>query len=219
MKRSASTAALCAAAFAQAYLLVNVFPYAAYMSVFLLNGRASTTVGRVAVEDAGRYAALLASSFMVGRTVASVPWGVLADARGRRAALIASLACSGCASLWFGTATRYGGWAGAVAARGCMGAANAIVGVTKTVASELAFHDFDEEGDSSGGDGLAVSGEATAERTGLLSTQTRDSSNDEVLMSSDDKNRNFDDHRASCDTSREEMETKTVGLVMSMRAW
>ena len=41
--------------------------------------------------------------------------------------------------------TSYSGITGAVVARGVMGAMNSIVGVSKTLASELAHYDFDDE--------------------------------------------------------------------------
>ena len=92
-------------------------------------------------EQVGPYAALFATSFMIGRTATAHLWGLLADLYGRRFAMMCSLAGSGFASLWFGFAISY---SQAVVARGMMGALNSIVGVSKTVATELAFHDFDE---------------------------------------------------------------------------
>ena len=128
-KRSASIVALCSATFLQAYLLVSVFPYAAFMAIHFL---------QIHEEQAGPYAALFATSFMIGRTVTAHLWGTMADVYGRRVTMISSLVGSGLASLWFGITTSY---SEAIIARGMIGALNSIVGVSKTVATELAFHD------------------------------------------------------------------------------
>ena len=58
--------ALCSVTLVQAYLLVNVFPYSAYLVVHLCSN--------VTVEEAGPYAASLATSFMLGRTIAAQFW-------------------------------------------------------------------------------------------------------------------------------------------------
>lgn len=136
-KQSVSVAILCTVSFIQAYLLVNIFPYQAYMSVFLWNRQHADK--SITVEQVGPYAAFLTTSFMIGRTCTAHHWGKLADLYGRRFVLITSLFGSGCACIWFGVAQTYGG---AVLARGVIGAWNSIVGVTKTMATELAYHDF-----------------------------------------------------------------------------
>ena len=51
---------------------------------------------------------------------------------------------SGCVCIWFGVASTYGGLRGTVIARGVSGGWNSIVGVTKTLAIELAYHDVSE---------------------------------------------------------------------------
>ena len=58
---------------------------------------------------------------------------------------MASLIGSGCASIWFGMTSTYSGLGGAIIARGVIGGWNSIVGVTKTLATELAYHDFGDE--------------------------------------------------------------------------
>ena len=138
MKQSMSVATVMSVSFIQAYLLVNIFPYQAYMSVFLWN-RQHIENNAINVEQAGPYAAFLTTSFMIGRTFTAHYWGKLADIYGRRAALMISLIGSGCACIWFGITSTY---FGAVLARGVIGAWNSIVGVTKTLATELAYHDF-----------------------------------------------------------------------------
>lgn len=172
-KRAASIVALCSVTFLQAYLLVGVFPYAAFMAVNFL---------QIQEEQAGPYAALFATSFMIGRTATAHLWGVLADLHGRRFAMICSLAGSGFASLWFGFATSF---SQAIVARGVIGALNSIVGVSKTVATELAFYDF---------------GECSNQQ------EYRE-------VNTDNDNHEQEQHQ------REQLETRIVGRVMSMRAY
>ena len=126
---TSSVVALCTVTFLQAYLLVSVFPYAAYIPVHFLH---------ISEEDAGPFAALFATSFMIGRTVSAHLWGLLADIYGRRFVIILSLIGSGVASLWFGLTDSYNQ---ALIARFVTGAWSSIVGVSKTVATELALSD------------------------------------------------------------------------------
>eukprot|EP00986_Skeletonema_menzelii_P019171 scaffold27078_cov168-Skeletonema_menzelii.AAC.1 len=142
----------------------------------------------ISEEQAGPYAgrhlsALFATSFMIGRTAAAHFWAVLADVHGRRLAMILSLAGSGFASLWFGMTNSY---TQAIIARGMIGALNSIVGVSKTVASELAFFDFDKCNDQN------ENGEAVKED---------------------------DEHAPQQQQQLEQLETRIVGRVMSMRAY
>ncbi|KAL7435550.1 hypothetical protein ACHAXM_004709 [Skeletonema potamos] len=130
-ERAAGVVALCSVTFLQAYLLVGVFPYAAFMAIQFL---------QIQEEHAGPYAALFATSFMIGRTMTAHLWGLLADVYGRKFAMMCSLVGSGLASMWFGMANSYNQ---AIVARGMIGAWNSIVGVSKTVATEFAFHNFD----------------------------------------------------------------------------
>mmetsp|Transcript_513 Transcript_513/g.1042 ORF Transcript_513/g.1042 Transcript_513/m.1042 type:complete len:568 (+) Transcript_513:58-1761(+) len=203
-KQSASIGILCSVSFIQAYLLVSVFPYAAYMSVYLLNNNASEPTtpsdhehqwqrpfleprhsqAAITVEKVGPYAALFATSFMIGRTIAAHAWGKLADTYGRKSILIASLIGSGFATLWFGMSSTYGE---AIVARGFIGAWNSIVGVTKTLATEISCYPFEDlqDGDD---DGCGDSCDA----------------NKDEEHSKNQKNK---------------LETRVVGLVMSMRAW
>ena len=129
---TSSVVALCSVTFLQAYLLVSVFPYAAYIPVHFLH---------ISEEDAGPFAALFATSFMIGRTVSAHLWGLLADIYGRRFVIILSLIGSGAASLWFGLTDSYNQ---ALMARFMTGAWSSIVGVSKTVATELALSDDEE---------------------------------------------------------------------------
>ena len=103
----------------------------------------------------------------------NVKQGNLADVYGRRLVLILSLIGSGLASLWFGFASTY---RSCLLARGVLGAVNSTVGVTKTLATELA-HNFSDD---------------ASRRTNTSSANGR---------------------------SQDSVETRVVGLVVSMRAW
>mmetsp|Transcript_7493 Transcript_7493/g.12413 ORF Transcript_7493/g.12413 Transcript_7493/m.12413 type:complete len:143 (-) Transcript_7493:1774-2202(-) len=94
---SLSVAALCTSTFVQAYLLISIFPYAGYMTIDTYRG--SRTINE---ENAGTYAGLLASFFMLGRTLSAYPWGLAADIYGRKPVLILSLLTSAVFSLMFG---------------------------------------------------------------------------------------------------------------------
>ena len=91
----ASTLALCLCTLTHAYLLISVFPYSGYMAIDLLPNRANE-------ENAGTYAGLLASSFMIGRALSSYAWGKWADVYGRQLILVVSLALSAIFSILFG---------------------------------------------------------------------------------------------------------------------
>lgn len=79
---------------------------------------------------------------MIGRTVTAHLWGLFADIYGRRFVIILSLIGSGVASLWFGLTDSYNQ---ALIARFMTGAWSSIVGVSKTVATELALAHGDDQ--------------------------------------------------------------------------
>jgi MFS family permease len=58
-------------------------------------------------ENAGYYAGLLASSFMMGRALTAYHWGKAADIYGRKTVLFASLLNSIIFSIWFGLSTSF----------------------------------------------------------------------------------------------------------------
>jgi MFS family permease len=126
---AASTVALCLCTLTHAYLLISVFPYAGFLAIDLIPGTNS--------ETAGSYAGLIASMFMLGRTLSSYGWGKLADRYGRSFVIYFSLLSSGICTLGFGLSTTFGA---ALAWRFCLGLGNGIVGTAKTVVSELAQH-------------------------------------------------------------------------------
>ena len=85
-------------------------------------------------EDVGFYSGVLEGAFHVGSFFGSILWGFLADAYGRRPALLAGLLGTIAATLSFGFASSF---AAAVATRLLWGALNGNVGVAKTALSEV----------------------------------------------------------------------------------
>jgi len=134
-----ATITLCLCTFVQAYLLISVFPYAGYMVIHLFrttNDTNNTTAKMITSENAGTYAGILSSSFMVGRFMGSYPWGKCADMYGRKFVLIWSLVGSGLGSIGFGFSNSF---TMAVILRFLLGLVNSIIGTTKTVVSELSY--------------------------------------------------------------------------------
>lgn len=134
-----STAALCASVLCMFYLLFSPFPYSGFMALQLVPG--------LTHDSAGTYAGMLSSSFMVGRTLSSFPWGVAADTYGRRFVLVFSLANSALLSVLFGLSSSFW-WAMTV--RFLMGLGNGTMLVARTLVSELARGDKDLEAKSMG---------------------------------------------------------------------
>lgn len=136
---AASTAALCLCNLTQAYLLINVFPYAGYMAIHLVAG--------INEENAGSRAGFIASSFMFGRMLTSYYWGKVADIYGRKATLITSLFLSSVFSIIFGLSTSF---KYAIISRLLLGMTNCIIGIVKTVVTEMAHGDEELEAKSTG---------------------------------------------------------------------
>jgi len=91
---------LCFCTMTYSYLVISVFPYAAYMVVNLVDSANQDT--------AGSYAGLLASCFHFGIFLTAVKWGQAADLYGRVVVLKASLSLSAFISVLFGFAPTYG---------------------------------------------------------------------------------------------------------------
>lgn len=117
---------LSAAMLVQSYLLVGVFPYSGFLAMHL--------VPSLTEESAGRYAGLIASSFMAGRTITSFLWGRAADRYGRTFTIKVSLLLSAGFSVAFGLAPTL---PLALAARFALGLSNGIVGSIKTIIMEM----------------------------------------------------------------------------------
>lgn len=110
--------------------MISMFPYSGFMVISLLPG---TTV-----DSVGTFAGILASSFMIGRTLSSYAWGKAADVYGRVFVLKWTLLLSGVFSLFFGTSTSL---TAALVWRFCAGMSNGTIGATKTMATEVCFGD------------------------------------------------------------------------------
>jgi len=112
--------------FANNYAITSCFAYTGALVVHL--GAAKTR------DEAGYAAGLLASSFMIGRGMTALGWGLLADKYGRRPVLILCCLAMVVFQLLFGFATSF---PMALAARFFLGAFNGLVGTSKTAVAEL----------------------------------------------------------------------------------
>lgn len=108
------------------YVLTNVFPYAGYLITWF--DIAGTT------NEAGFYSGFLVSSFMFGRVLTSLLWGVWADEIGRKPVLLFGCFALAVLQLLFGTTRSF---YSALVYRFLMGLCNGLVGTAKTVGSEL----------------------------------------------------------------------------------
>ena len=122
-----ATIALCLCTLTHSWLLISVYPYSGFMAIDL--------IPEVNEENAGSYAGMIASSFMIGRALSSYGWGKLADIYGRKFVLFASLGLSCLFSLLFGMAPTFGS---ALVWRFMLGLGNGIIGTAKTTTSEIA---------------------------------------------------------------------------------
>lgn len=93
-------------------------------------------------ENAGSYAGLIASAFMIGRSLTSYHWGKFADVYGRVAVLQLSLGMSAVFALLFGLAPTFG-WA--LCWRFLLGLGNGLISTVKTLVSEIANGDKEYE--------------------------------------------------------------------------
>ncbi len=116
-----STLAICLCTFTHSWLMVSVFPYSAFMVIFL--------VPETNEETAGTYAGVLAASFMMGRAITAYGWGAMSDVYGRKIVIFWSLIMSSFFCLLFGMATSF---KGALLWRFLMGASNGIAGISKS---------------------------------------------------------------------------------------
>jgi len=121
-----SLVALCVGSFTNGYLTISVFPYAGFLVMH--------TIPSTTEESVGTLAGFLASSFMVGRTLTAYSWGRASDRYGRKFVLTLTLVLSAVCSLGFGMATTF---RSAMLWRFWQGVSNAILGSTKTVATEI----------------------------------------------------------------------------------
>lgn len=111
---------------AHSVVFTSPLPYVAFMVVDF--GMTSN------LDEAGYTAGWITGMFMIGRTVAGIPWGIAADTYGRRACLVISMINVGVLGLIFGFSTSF---TMAVAMRFCIGLGNGFMGVCKTVVTEM----------------------------------------------------------------------------------
>eukprot|EP00816_Leptocylindrus_hargravesii_P007911 CAMPEP_0196824482 /NCGR_PEP_ID=MMETSP1362-20130617/92012_1 /TAXON_ID=163516 /ORGANISM="Leptocylindrus danicus, Strain CCMP1856" /LENGTH=130 /DNA_ID=CAMNT_0042204751 /DNA_START=45 /DNA_END=434 /DNA_ORIENTATION=+ len=119
------TLSLCTVMLTQSYILISVFPYSGYLAMHLIPGLNS--------DDAGNYAGLVSSSFMIGRTLSSFEWGRASDKYGRKKVIQALLLLLAAFSVLFGMAPTM---RLALFWRCMLGASNGIMSSVKTVLSE-----------------------------------------------------------------------------------
>jgi MFS family permease len=120
---------------ASAISLSGLFPYVGIMVVDL---KVATSI-----DTSGFYAGYIAASMMFGRLTSSIFWGSTADRIGRKPVI-----CVGCMSmlvfsLMFGLSTSY--WM-AIASRYLLGLFNPVVGIAKTIVSEICSKEHESYG-------------------------------------------------------------------------
>lgn len=127
--------ALCFGVLTQGYLLISCFPYIAFMCIHLIPG--------LDEQNAGSYAGIMSTMFMLGRTLSSYMWNNIADKSGRLRVFYWSYILSIFFSFVFGMSTNI---TMALVARFFLGASNGLVAVVKTVCTEIAEGDRELEG-------------------------------------------------------------------------
>ncbi len=86
------------------------------------------------IDSAGYYAGWITGAFMIGRVMAAIPWGIIADRFGRRRCLLASMFNVAIFGMCYGLSKNF---PMAVAARLCIGLGNGFMAIAKTVISEI----------------------------------------------------------------------------------
>ena len=118
--------ALCVGMLGHSVAFTSPLPYVAFMVV---------DFGMVDnLDEAGYYAGWITGAFMIGRTIASLPWGVAADKWGRKPCLLLSMFNVAVLGLWFGFSSSF---TMAVVLRFLVGLGNGFMCVAKTCVSEI----------------------------------------------------------------------------------
>ncbi|GAB4859277.1 Probable peptide/nitrate transporter At3g43790 [Ancistrocladus abbreviatus] len=86
------------------------------------------------VEDIGFYAGFVGSSFMVGRALTSIAWGMAADRYGRRPIILIGTLSVAILNMLFGLSTNF--WM-AISMRFFLGCFNSLLGTMRAYASEI----------------------------------------------------------------------------------
>lgn len=117
---------LCLGMLAHSVVFTSPLPYVAYMVVdFKMTDN---------LDEAGYTAGWITGMFMMGRTIAGVPWGIAADTYGRKMCLFISMVNVAVLGVLFGFSTSF---AMAVSLRFLIGLGNGFMGVCKTVVTEM----------------------------------------------------------------------------------
>ncbi|PKU70126.1 protein ZINC INDUCED FACILITATOR-LIKE 1 isoform X1 [Dendrobium catenatum] len=95
------------------------------------------------VEDIGFYAGFVGSSFMLGRALTSVFWGIIADRYGRKPVIVIGLIALVIFNTLFGLSTSY--WM-AIVTRFLLGSLNGLLGPIKAYAVEVAGTEYQAVG-------------------------------------------------------------------------
>ncbi|XP_065178177.1 uncharacterized protein LOC135808864 [Sycon ciliatum] len=118
--------------FPSAFLITMLFPFLPWMvKQFTVNGEKITEL------NSGPYVGLIASSLFFGRFAGSYFWGWFSDVKGRRPAMLYSVALLAVATTMFGFTNSALGLGWAVFTRFLTGLFNGIVGTSKAVLSEV----------------------------------------------------------------------------------
>ncbi|KAF3509820.1 hypothetical protein F2Q69_00000551 [Brassica cretica] len=107
-------------------------------------------------EDIGFYAGFVGCSFMLGRTLTSVIWGIIADRYGRKPVILIGTASVVIFNTLFGLSVNF--WM-AIITRFCLGSFNGLLGPIKAYAIEIFRDEYQ---------GLALSAVSTAWGIGLI---------------------------------------------------
>ncbi|KAL0735945.1 hypothetical protein Bca4012_012155 [Brassica carinata] len=107
-------------------------------------------------EDIGFYAGFVGCSFMLGRTLTSVIWGIVADRYGRKPVILIGTASVVIFNTLFGLSVNF--WM-AIITRFCLGSFNGLLGPIKAYAMETFRDEYQ---------GLALSAVSTAWGIGLI---------------------------------------------------
>jgi hypothetical protein len=118
--------AICLGMLAHSVVFTSPLPFVAFMVVDF--GMTNN------VDSAGYSAGWITGAFMIGRTIAALPWGIASDKWGRKPCLVMSMVNVAVIGLMFGFSTNF---AMAVSLRFLMGLGNGFMCVAKTCLSEI----------------------------------------------------------------------------------
>ena len=127
-------------------LVVSVNAYAVFQLFTYVGVMVSYNTG-VTIDEAGYYAGLIGSAFMIGRSLSSLFWGVLSDIWGRKFVIIWGCCAMVVFQVWFGLSRTFEQM---LISRMLLGLNNGLVANSKTMASELVGASSHEQARSMG---------------------------------------------------------------------